>query len=124
MSSTSTDNIKLPYKDNTHKLDSESSIDRKNHHHFSLETRKPATLNLIMKDQILSKLDDIENDDALSTSLADDIPPSPAPISCGNALERLYALKTSNDHNRYDMFQNNYQIINGSNGLPVTTPHR
>lgn len=122
--STSSENIKLSSKDITKKseCDSPTIIESQKEHHFSLDTRKPTKLNLITKDQILSKLDDIENDDALSISLADDIPPSPAPISCNSALERIYAIKNHRpNNNNFEMYQGNYQLINGSNGLPVTS---
>uniref|UniRef100_A0AC34GUU7 SAM domain-containing protein n=1 Tax=Panagrolaimus sp. ES5 TaxID=591445 RepID=A0AC34GUU7_9BILA len=120
--STSSENIKLSSKDIMKISECESpTIESQKEHHFSLDTRKPAKLNLITKDQILSKLDDIENDDVLSVSVADDIPPSPAPISCNSALERIYAIKNHRPSNNFDMYQGNYQFINGSNGLPVTS---
>lgn len=63
------------------------------------EKRKPITLNLMMPDQILSKLDDVEND-VYSTSSTDDLPPSPAPFVYHSALERLYTA-TNREHPQF-----------------------
>jgi hypothetical protein len=127
--SSSSENIKLSSKDiekPAEECDDSPIEKQQKEYHFVLETRKPTKLNLITKDQILSKLDDIENGDALSMSIADDIPPSPAPISCNTALEKFYAMKNQSEfskrhRNNYESYQGNYQFINGSNGLPVTS---
>uniref|UniRef100_A0A7E4UQQ0 Caskin-2 n=1 Tax=Panagrellus redivivus TaxID=6233 RepID=A0A7E4UQQ0_PANRE len=85
--------------------------------------RKLTKLNLVTMDQILSKLDDIENDSVISMSMAEDFPPSPAPLSCNMALERLRAMKLPGEDDSdnesmihdFDFKEQAYQFINGTN---------
>uniref|UniRef100_A0AC34QHT0 SAM domain-containing protein n=1 Tax=Panagrolaimus sp. JU765 TaxID=591449 RepID=A0AC34QHT0_9BILA len=76
------------------------------HHHIprqidsdytdSVEFKKSPKLNLMMKDQILSKLDDFDADIS-GPSFRDDLPPSPAPITHYGAIDRLYAVTSPRD---------------------------
>ena len=61
------------------------------------EPKKSARLNLIMKNEILSKIDDIENDKYV-VSNNDELPPSPAPIMYHSALQWLNSIKLPGDN--------------------------